>query len=81
MLYIGCIVGIILVFCLWKAKRMGDTKKRITGIKVIIFLLGIMILSEIAESKMFIFGRVGDIAFIVLIILLGYGLFRKLFMR
>lgn len=81
MLYLGCIVGIILVYCIRKAKKIGDTKKKITEMKVIIFLLGIMILADIGEGKLFILGKVGDIAFIVLIILLAYGLFRKLFMR
>lgn len=76
MLYVGIIIGIgVLV---WMKVSSEDG---ITGSKVTLFLLGIMILAKLGGTKIDLFNTVGDFAFIVLVLFLGYMLFKKLFMR
>lgn len=88
---------IILVVCIAmftssQNKKKGEAKKEveadeekelqnITNGKIIIFLLGIMILAAVGGSKLRLFSQVGDVAFIVLIIFLGYLLYIKLFSK
>lgn len=81
MLYIGIIIGIIAIIWLKVNKSTEVASKKNTGTRIILFLLGIMILAEIGKSKVFLFGEIGDVAFVILIIVLGYGLFKKLFMK
>lgn len=91
MLYIGIVVGIIAVFFLKSGNNTrkeveetteeGGTIKNVTDAKVILFLVGVMVLAEVGSSKMLMLGMLGDVFFVVLILYLGYVLFKKLFMR
>lgn len=56
----------------------AGTIKNVTDAKVILFLVGIMVLAEVGSSKMLM---LGDVVFVVLILYLGYVLFKRLFMR
>lgn len=49
--------------------------------KIVVFLIGIMVLSFIGSSVSSIFSLIGKLAFILLIVFLGYLLFKKLFMK
>ncbi len=88
MLYIGIVIAIIAVIWL-KCGNNADkateketgAMKKVTDIKIILFLLGVMVLSEFGSEKMEILGRLGDIVFIILIFYLGYLLFKKLFVK
>lgn len=91
MLYIGIVVGIIAVFFLKSGNNTrkeveetteeAGTIKNVTDAKVILFLVGVMVLAEVGSSKMLMLGMLGDVVFVVLILYLGYVLFKKLFMR
>lgn len=91
MLYIGIVVGVIAIIWLKggnntkketeETTEETGTMKKVTDIKIILFLIGIMILSEFGSEKMQMLGTVGDVVFIILIIYLGYLLFKKLFLR
>lgn len=49
--------------------------------KVIVFLAGIILLCKIGGSKFYLFNTLGNIAFFLLIVYLGYLLFKLLFMK
>lgn len=87
MLYVGIVLGIIVVVWLNSKKGKGneitetESTQNVTGAKVVLFLIGIMVLAMIGGSKIALFSVVGDFAFVMLILFLGYLLFKKLFMR
>lgn len=76
MLYVGIIIGLIAI--IWMKVSSEDG---ITGSKITLFLLGMMILAKLGGTKVDLFNTVGDFAFVALILFLGYMLFKKLFMR
>lgn len=76
MLYVGIIIGLIAI--IWMKVSSEDG---ITGSKITLFLLGMMILAKLGGTKVDLFNTVGDFSFVALILFLGYMLFKKLFMR
>lgn len=82
MLYIGIVIGLVFVgwFGFKKLQDSADTSD-ILAFKVVVFLLGIMLLSAVGGSKVAFFNTIGDFTFIVLIIFLAIVLFKKLFIR
>ncbi|MEZ3435567.1 MAG: hypothetical protein K1W34_13260 [Lachnospiraceae bacterium] len=85
MLFVGIILGVIAVVWLnskkGKSNEIIEPTQNVTGAKVVLFLIGIMVLAMIGGSKIALFSVVGDLAFVILILFLGYLLFKKLFMR
>lgn len=86
------LVVCVVIFNSSKTKKKEESKQKvergeetdlqnITSGKIVIFLLGIMVLATVGGTKLGLFSQVGDVAFIVLIIFLGYLLYMKLFSK
>ena len=87
MLYIGIIVGIIVII-ITQTKRNDKNENTehipsptVTSKKIVIFLVGVMALTAIGGTKLVLFKTIGDFAFIALVLYFGYILFKKLFMK
>lgn len=93
MIYLVIIIAVcIVMFSSSQNKKKEEAKKEVetengndyqnvTSGKIIIFLLGIMVLASVGGMKLGLFTKIGDVAFIVLIIFLGYLLYIKLFSK
>lgn len=88
MLYVGIVLGIVAIayyaYSKCQSEKISEIDEeggKITAFKIAVFLIGIIILAGIGGSRLSFFKMVGDIAFVLLIITLGFILFKKLFMR